>query len=98
MRLASIVGCLLCGTHRNVSEEEMRCRDCIAEYNPTPLRTWREFMGVKLATFVEETGLTRRTVIRAERGDRMSRDVAEILAKHTGLPWRTFRPKKERTR
>lgn len=87
-------GCALCDRER-VAKGKAICSGCEAEFSPTPLRAWRDAMDVTLVELREDTGLGEHTILRADRGERMSHDVAMILAKRTGLPWRTFRGRKE---
>jgi DNA-binding XRE family transcriptional regulator len=93
----SIVGCLNCSKRSNIADGESMCRTCLDERDPNPLREWRTNIGMKIQELADDTGLSKRTIIRAERGERMNREVAETLARHTRKPWRTFRQKKEAT-
>jgi hypothetical protein len=87
-------GCALCD-RVTVARGKAICSRCEAEFAPTPLRAWRDALDVSLVELIEETGLSKRTVLRADAGERMSHDAAMKLAERTGLPWRTFRPRKE---
>jgi DNA-binding XRE family transcriptional regulator len=95
--IMSIVGCLSCGKRSNIADGEIECRGCLDEHDPNPLREWRTTLGMKIQELADDTTLTKRTIIRAEQGERMSHDVAANLARHTGKHWRTFRPKKAKT-
>lgn len=93
LRLQAGIGCLLC-SRATVAAGEVMCSRCLAEWAPTPLRTWRLALAVPLKEIVETSGLTKRSVLRADAGDRMSHDAARALERATGMHWRTFRPKK----
>ena len=85
-------GCALC-SRSVVAKGKTICTRCEAELAPTPLRAWRAALDTTLAEIVEDTGLSKRTVLRADAGERVSHDAATTLAIRTGLHWRTFRPK-----
>lgn len=84
-------GCQLCG-RGDISPREELCGRCRREFRPTPLDLVLTTLGLSPRAFAELTGLPVRTVIRATKGERMSRRVAERLAKVTRLPPATFRP------
>lgn len=96
LRLNLGIGCLLCDNPTVAKGKEL-CSRCEAEYIPTPLREWRNALGVSLLEIEEDAGLSKRSVLRADAGERMSLDAAHALASATGIPWRTFRPKKAPT-
>lgn len=85
-------GCSLC-PRAVVAKGKMICTRCEAERAPTPLREWRALHDKPLTEIAEETGLAKRTVLRADAGERVSHDAAMALARCTGLHWRKFRPK-----
>lgn len=84
-------GCQLCG-RADVSPREELCGRCRRELRPTPLDLVLSTIGMSPRAFAELTGLPVRTVIRATKGERMSRRVAERLAALTGFSAATFRP------
>lgn len=85
-------GCPYC-TREQIGKDRLMCTKCEAEQNPSPLRQWRDLFGTTLDELVEETGLAKRTIVRADQGERMSQEAAIILARRTGLHWSKFRPK-----
>jgi hypothetical protein len=87
-------GCSLC-SRKTVAKGKTICTRCESEYAPTPLRAWRSALGTTLVELQEQTGLSKRTVLRADAGERVSHDAATALAMATGLHWRTFRPKRQ---
>lgn len=93
------LGCALC-PRQVVAKGKVICTRCEAEFAPSPLRAWRAALGTSLVEVCEDTGLSKRTVLRADAGERVSHDAARALAARTGIPWRAFRPKvkpKEKT-
>jgi hypothetical protein len=86
------LGCCLC--RRAVIAKGRRiCTKCEGDFAPSPLRQWRDTFDMTIAEIVEGTGLSRRTVVNADSGQRMSHEVAAVLSKFTGLHWRKLRPK-----
>jgi hypothetical protein len=94
LRIDAGLGCLLC-PRQTVARGKELCPRCEAQWIPTPLRAWRLALDVSLRELEEDTGLSKRTVLRADAGERMSHDAARALANRTGLHWRVFRPKVE---
>lgn len=93
-RLPSFVDCLGCD-RPNIARDARLCGVCQTNQPRTPLRRWRWAMDVSLVELEERTGITKRTLLRADRGDRMSLEVARTLARHTGRPWIEFRGENE---
>lgn len=93
-RRPSFRDCPLCG-RANISREARICGGCAVLFEPTPLRRWRFAYDATLTTLARDSGVHYRTLLRADRGDRMSRDVAELLARHTGLSPSEFRDPEE---
>lgn len=91
LRLPSFVDCLMC-SRTNIGRGARFCGKCLTERANTPLRRYRWAMGKTLRDLERETRLRERTLLRADAGHRMSEHVARILEKHTGIPWRRFRP------
>ncbi|UJR81474.1 hypothetical protein [Sandaracinus amylolyticus] len=91
LRLGLELPCPLCP--RSLPAGKDLCSKCEGEFRPTPLRAWRAVHDVSLLELQEDTGLSKRTVLRADAGERMSHEAARALAKRTGLHWRVFRPK-----
>lgn len=96
-RLPSFVDCLHCG-RPNIGKGKRMCGACAVTMEPTPLRRRRAVLGWSIRDLQRSTGLTERTLLRADAGDRMSKPVAAILSRHTGIPADQFRPKKKVTR
>jgi hypothetical protein len=89
-RLPSFVDCLLC-SRTNIARHKRLCGQCETEQARTPLRKWRWASGTSLVQLQQSTGLTKRTLLRADAGDRMSVAVARVLSRHTGIPAIKFR-------
>lgn len=84
-------GCRLCG-RGDISPRDELCGRCRRELRPTPLDLVLTTVGMSPRTFAEDTGIPLRTVVRATKGERMSKRVAVRLAQLTGFTPETFRP------
>lgn len=85
-------GCEICGSHRKGASGNLcpRCQEVAAK--PTPLQQVLGSVGWTADEFSELTGIPRMTVMRALRGQRVSRRTAERLSKITKHPPEAFRP------
>ncbi len=89
--LRRLVGCPLCGRSGGArSAGSEWCHRCAAELEPTPLQAWSQATGFRLEDLPALTGLVKRTVMRAARGQRVSAAAAAALARVTGISARAF--------
>lgn len=94
------IGCMLCG-RQDVSARDIAkaiaggppalCGRCRRSVRPSALDTVLDALGMTAAAFADATGLPLRTVVRAAKGERLSKRSAMELARLTGLPWQTWR-------
>lgn len=94
LRLESFVDCMLC-PRPNIAKGTRLCGKCAVEHPRTPLRRWRFAMQKSLVEMEADTGLNKRTLLRADRGDRMSESVAKTLERYTKIPAAKFRGENE---
>lgn len=85
------MGCLMCG-REDIGRGERFCGRCRREICPTPLDLYLDAVGMTAREFAEFNRMPVRTVLRAAKGQRMSRRVARRLAKITKMPEESFRP------
>lgn len=89
-----LLGCPLCGRAGGaMSEGAEYCHRCAAFYDPTPLQLWSFASGVDLKNLPALAGVSKRTVMRAARGIRISDDAAAKLRRVTKIPVRAFTAK-----
>lgn len=87
----SVLACCYCGrSGGGLADGSAICHACLAREDPTPLQSWAQNLGRRLVELEAETGLTKKTIMRAARGQRMSPAVADALAQATGLPADSF--------
>lgn len=68
------------------------CGRCRREVRPTAMDIVLDGASMTAREFADTAGVPLRTVLRAARGERMSRRVAGRLERITGISWRVWRP------
>lgn len=85
-KIRQLVGCVLCGHGELAEGSDGLCTRCQVEMDPSPaqfaLRLLLEAMSMTQQEIAPLLGVSRPTLARVARGQRVSKRTAEILAPH----------------